>query len=412
MNVAITVSKLFKSNTPIKFLAYDNSVAGDLNSINSLNFKSKEALQYIATSPNDLGLARAYVTGQLDVEGDLHKALLDLYWNLKTPIAKSVIWSIVKELGLKILKRPPVPVEEAPSRYKRGVLHSLKRDASAIEHHYDVSNEFYRLILGETMVYSCAVFNSKDATLEQAQNEKIDLICRKLGLKPGMKLLDIGCGWGSLIIHAAKNYGVKAIGVTLSKQQLSLATQRVKDQNLTDQVEIRLQDYREVPERDFDAISSVGMSEHVGDEKLDAYFAKLKTYVKDGGMILNHCIVRPTSKEPAQAGAFIDRYIFPDGELTAASRVSQAMIDNSIELRHSENLREHYAMTLNKWCQNLKQNWQEAVKIVGEQRARIWLLYMTVSQIGFEINNIQIHQFLGVVNHADGSNQLPLRQYW
>ena len=285
-----------------------------------------------------------------------------------------------------------------------------KADKNA-KYHYNIGNDLYSRMLDSEMVYSCAYWKEAK-NLDDAQIAKLDLICRKLGLKPGMKLLDIGCGWGSLIIHAAKNYGVKAIGVTLSKQQLSLATQRVKDQNLTDQVEIRLQDYREVPERDFDAISSVGMSEHVGDEKLDAYFAKLKTYVKDGGMILNHCIVRPTSKEPAQAGAFIDRYIFPDGELTAASRVSQAMIDNSIELRHSENLREHYAMTLNKWCQNLKQNWQEAVKIVGEQRARIWLLYMTVSQIGFEINNIQIHQFLGVVNHADGSNQLPLRQYW
>ncbi len=412
MNVATTVSRLFKSDIDLKFKGYDGSSAGNLNSNNILVFNSKTALQYIATAPNDLGVARAFVTGHLDVVGDLHETLLKLYWNLKTPNLKSVIWPVLKELKFNILKRPPIPKEEAPSRYKRGVLHSLKRDASAIEHHYDVSNEFYRLILGETMVYSCAVFKNLDATLEEAQIEKIDLICRKLNLKSGMKLLDIGCGWGSLIIHAAKKYGVKAVGVTLSRQQFELANQRVKQNNLENLVEVRLQDYREVPEQDYDAISSVGMSEHVGDQNLDKYFAKLKSCLKDGGMILNHCIVRPNSKEIARAGEFIDRYIFPDGELTAPSRVEQAMIDNSIELRHSENLREHYALTLNNWVKNLKINWSKAVEIVGEQRARIWLLYMTVSQIGFEINNIQIHQFLGVVNKFDGTNNLPLRPYW
>jgi len=239
--------------------------------------------------------------------------------------------------------------------------------------------------------------------------EKIDLICRKLDLKPDMKLLDVGCGWGTLVIHAAREYGVKAIGVTLSRNQVALARQRVAQAGLEGRIEIRLQDYREVPETDFDAISSVGMSEHVGDSKLDLYFDQLHTRIKDQGRVLNHCITRPNSEQRARTGSFIDRYIFPDGELTAPSRVIQALHDSGFELRHSENLREHYAKTLTKWCENLEANWDAAVAEVGMNRARIWNLYMAVSRIGFESNSIQIHQFLGVENDEQGVNHLPSR---
>jgi cyclopropane-fatty-acyl-phospholipid synthase len=259
------------------------------------------------------------------------------------------------------------------------------------------------------MVYSCAVFDTEDATLEAAQTEKVDLICRKLDLKPGMKLLDVGCGWGTLVLHAAKEYGVKAVGVTLSTNQVELARERVAKANLENRIEIRLQDYREVSETDYDAISSVGMSEHVGDSKLDLYFNQLHKRIKGQGRILNHCITRPTSMQRARTGAFIDRYIFPDGELTSPSRVVQALHNSGFELRHSENLREHYAKTLEKWCANLQANWDQAVAEVGVNRARIWNLYMTLSQIGFESNSIQIHQFLGVENDISGRNNLPLR---
>ncbi len=407
--IAQKVSSLFGEAVPIKFSAFDGSAAGNLDSSNVLEIKSPLALRYILSHPGDLGLARAYITNHLDIRGDIHQTLLALKDFIKHPIPVDGLAKLATAVGPAAVVRPDLPAEEAPPRYRRGLLHSLTRDKSAVQHHYDVSNNFYSMILGPTMVYSCAVFDSEQSTLEAAQMEKIDLICRKLDLKPGMKLLDVGCGWGTLVLHAAKEYGVKAVGVTLSRNQLALAQSRVSQANLQESVEIRLQDYREVTETDYDAISSVGMSEHVGDSKLNLYFKQLHQRIKDQGRILNHCITRPTSLQRARTGAFIDRYIFPDGELTAPSRVVQAMHDSGFELRHSENLREHYAKTLGKWCENLQANWEDAVAEVGVNRARIWNLYMSLSQIGFETNSIQIHQFLGVENNADGQNNLPLR---
>ena len=407
--IAQKVSSLFGEAVPIKFLAFDGSAAGNLASSNVLEIKSPLALRYILSHPGDLGLARAYITNHLDIRGDIHQTLLALKDFIKHPIPIDGLAKLATAVGPTAVVRPDLPAEEAPPRFRRGLLHSLTRDKSAIQHHYDVSNNFYSMILGPTMVYSCAVFDSEQSTLEAAQTEKVDLICRKLDLKPGMKLLDVGCGWGTLVLHAVKEYGVKAVGVTLSRNQLALAQSRISQANLQESVEIRLQDYREVTETDYDAISSVGMSEHVGDSKLNLYFNQLHKRIKDQGRILNHCITRPTSLQRARTGAFIDRYIFPDGELTAPSRVVQAMHDSGFELRHSENLREHYAKTLGKWCENLQANWDEAVAEVGEHRARIWNLYMSLSQIGFETNSIQIHQFLGVENNAAGQNDLPLR---
>ena len=407
--IADKVSSLFAEDVPIKFAAFDGSSAGNLQSDNILEIKSPLALRYILSHPGDLGLARAYITNHLDVRGDIHETLLALREFIKTPTPIDSLAKLTVAVGPTALVRPKLPMEEAPPRYRRGILHSLTRDKSAIEHHYDVSNTFYSYILGPTMIYSCAVFNTEQSSLEEAQIEKVDLICRKLDLKPGMKLLDVGCGWGTLVIHAAKEYGVKAVGVTLSKNQVALARERVSKANLDRSVDIRLQDYREVPDNDFDAISSVGMSEHVGDSKLDLYFSQLHSRIKDKGRILNHCITRPNSESKAKAGAFIDRYIFPDGELTAPSRVTQALHNAGFELRHSENFREHYGKTLAKWCENLNANWDDAVKEVGENRARIWNLYMQLCRIGFESNDIQIHQFLGVDNDEYGRNRLPLR---
>ena len=407
--IAQKVSRLFDEAVPIRFAAFDGSAAGNLDSPNVLEIKSPLALRYILSHPGDLGLARAYITNHLDIRGDIHQTLLALKDFIKRPMPVDGLAKLASAVGPRVVVRPNLPTEEAPPRYRRGLLHSLTRDKSAIHHHYDVSNNFYSTILGPTMVYSCAVFETQDASLEAAQTEKVDLICRKLDLKPGMKLLDVGCGWGTLILHAAREYGVKAVGVTLSQNQVELARKRVADSNLENSIEIRLQDYREVSETDYDAISSVGMSEHVGDSKLDLYFNQLHKRIKDHGRILNHCITRPTSLERARTGAFIDRYIFPDGELTSPSRVVQAMHNSGFELRHSENLREHYAKTLAKWCENLQANWDEAVAEVGVNRARIWNLYMTLSQIGFESNSIQIHQFLGVHNDQTGRNDLPLR---
>lgn len=408
-SIAGKISSLFDDGVPIKFAAFDGSEAGNLDAENVVEIKSANALRFILSRPGDLGLARAYITNHLDIRGDIHQTLSALANYIKRPTPVDSLAKLAIAVGPRAVVRPALPPEEAPPRYRRGLLHSLSRDKSAIQHHYDVSNDFYTHILGPTMVYSCGVFTSQDSSLEAAQMEKIDLICRKLDLKPGMRLLDIGCGWGTLVLHAAKEYGVKALGVTLSNNQVDLGRKRVAQAKLEDMVEIRLQDYREVPESDFDAISSVGMSEHVGDSKLDLYFQQLKSRIQDQGRVLNHCITRPNSEQRARAGAFIDRYIFPDGELTSPSRVTQALHNSGFELRHVENLREHYAMTLAKWCENLTSNWDEAVAEVGINRARIWILYMSLSRIGFETNGIQVHQFLGVADDSSGYNSMPLR---
>ena len=407
--IAEKVSAMFDDAVPIKFAAFDGSTAGNPEAANVLEIKSPLALRYILSHPGDLGMARAYITSHLDVRGDFHQTLVALRDFIKHPVPIDALSKLAMAIGPAAIVRPELPLEEAPPRYRRGVLHSISRDKTAIEHHYDVSNTFYSHILGPTMVYSCAVFTSDEKSLEEAQIEKIDLICRKLDLKPGMKLLDVGCGWGTLLLHAAKEYGVKAVGVTLSQNQMMLAKERIAKAKLEDTVEVRLQDYREVSETDFDAISSVGMSEHVGDSKLDLYFNQLHARIKDQGRLLNHCITRPHSEMRARTGAFIDRYIFPDGELTAPSRVIQALHNNGFELRHSENLREHYAKTLTKWCENLNAYWDDAVAEVGINRVRIWNLYLALSRIGFESNSIQIHQFLGVKNDHMGANAMPLR---
>jgi cyclopropane-fatty-acyl-phospholipid synthase len=407
--IAEKVSAMFDDAVPIKFVAFDGSTAGNLEAANILEIRSPLALRYILSHPGDLGMARAYITSHLDVRGDFLQTLVAIRDFIKHPVPIDALSKLAMAIGPAAIVRPELPLEEAPPRYRRGVLHSITRDKSAIEHHYDVSNAFYSHILGPTMVYSCAVFTSDESSLEEAQTEKMDLICRKLDLKPGMKLLDVGCGWGTLVLHAAKEYGVKAVGVTLSQNQLMLARERIAKGKLADMVEVRLQDYREVSESDFDAISSVGMSEHVGDSKLDLYFNQLHARIKDQGRLLNHCITRPHSEMRARTGAFIDRYIFPDGELTAPSRVIQALHNNGFELRHSENLREHYAKTLTKWYENLNANWDDAVAEVGINRVRIWNLYMALSRIGFESNSIQVHQFLGVNNDHTGVNSMPLR---
>ena len=413
-DVSTKIATFFREDLPLAIKAYDGSHAGNPFAAESLDIKSPLALRCILSSPGDLGLARAYIAEELEIGGDLQKALITLRDYIKRPFPRTALLSLSGSVGVKAFIRPGLPEEEAPARWKRGLLHSLNRDSAAIAHHYDVSNEFYALILGPTMVYSCALFrkNGEDTALDDAQIAKIDLICRKLDLKSDMKLLDVGCGWGTLVIHAAKEYGIKAVGVTLSKAQLELAQSRVSAAGLSDRVEIRLQDYRQVQETDFGAISSVGMSEHVGDSKLEGYFQTLRRRIADDGRLLNHCITRPTGGERARTGAFIDRYIFPDSELSGSNRVIQAFINSGFELRHSESLREHYALTLSRWRENLLRNWDESVTQVGVRRVRLWNLYMALCQIGFEANNLQIHQFLGEAVGTSGTSAFPLSPNW
>ena len=315
--------------------------------------------------------------------------------------------AMARLLGRSGIKRPPVPLEEARLH---GRLHSRERDAAAISYHYDVSNEFYRMVLGPSMTYSCAVWPSENATLEDAQAAKYDLICRKLGLRPGMRLLDVGCGWGGMVMHAARHYGVQAIGITLSKNQAEYAQKAAADAGV-EGVEYRVQDYRDVDGR-FDAISSIGMFEHVGLARLGEYFTHLHDLLGPSGRLLNHGISRPPGNRARfSRRGFIYRYVFPDGELHEVGSVVSRIQQSGLEVRHVESLREHYGLTLRHWVHNLEANWDQAVAAVGAARARVWRLYMAGCALNFEAGRNQIHQVLAI--RADGGRSgLPWRPDW
>jgi cyclopropane-fatty-acyl-phospholipid synthase len=364
-------------------------------------------------------MARAYVSGDLDLEGthpgDPYEAIRLLgEWRLRPPTPRELA-TLVKEMGWRRLVPPEPPRQEALPRWRRlaeGLRHSRERDAESIGHHYDVSNSFYEKVLGPSMAYTCAVFPKPGASLEEAQEEKFDLVARKLGLRPGMRLLDLGCGWGGMVRHAAKHFGVTALGVTLSAAQAEWGAAAVEADGLSDQVKIVHADYRDAPGSGYDAVSSIGLLEHVGVRNYPSYFAFIVDKLRDGGRLLNHCITRPTNSQLVKTGAFIDRYVFPDGELTGAGRIITAAQDAGLEVRHVENLREHYALTLSAWCSNLVQNWDACVADVGESTARVWGLYMAGSRRGFETNEVQLHQVLAVKVTSDGDAFFPLRPNW
>src|SRR6201996_6028039 len=402
---------------PVEFTAYDGSHAGKPGSPVKITVRSPAAVAYLAQAPGGLGLARAYVSGQLDVEGDMYEAL-----NRMTK-AQAIGLSVGEKLRLLnalggpklLLRRLPPPPQEVrlASRWLVGRLHSKSRDAKQISHHYDVSNRFYEWVLGPTMAYTCACYPTQDATLEEAQSYKFDLVARKLGLAPGMRLLDVGCGWGGMVMHAAREYGVKALGVTLSAQQAAWGQQAIEREGLSGLAEVRHLDYRDVFESGFDAVSSIGLTEHIGKQNLPSYFSFLLGKLKLGGRLLNHCITRPNDIEPPiRKAGFINRYVFPDGELEGPGYLISLMHDTGFEVRHEENLREHYAKTLKAWGENLDAHWNEAVREVGLGTARVWRLYMAGSRLGFDRNHIELHQVLGVKLAADGTSGMPLRPDW
>jgi cyclopropane-fatty-acyl-phospholipid synthase len=276
-----------------------------------------------------------------------------------------------------------------------GRRHSLRRDRSAVRHHYDVPTSFYRLVLGPSLVYSCAYFAAADEPLEQAQERKLELVCHKLGLEPGQRLLDVGCGWGSLLLHAARRHGVHAVGITLSESQAAEARARVAAAGLANRVQVYVADYRELHEAPFDAIASIGMVEHVGVELLGTYARRLVALVRPGGRILNHGIVR-LSPAPRSDRTFIARYVFPDGELHSLSAVLAAFEQAGLEPRDVEALREHYPLTLRAWGRNLDRNRAAAVAEAGSERERVWRLYMAGAALAFERGEIGIFQTLAV----------------
>ena len=368
--------------------------------------RSPEALNYIVREPNQLGLARAFVTGAVDVDGDLEAtlALRERFHDVSLTTAEQlrVAACVLRLLGLRILRPALVPPIEARHQ---GRLHSLARDRKSVQHHYDVSNRFYRIVLGPSMTYSCAYFESDADTLEEAQGRKHDLIGRKLQLTRGERLLDIGCGWGSLLLHAVEHYGVRGVGVTLSEAQAELARQRVCDAGLADMIEIRVADYRELDDGPFDKIVSVGMYEHLGRTELDRYASTVAKLLRPGGLFLNHGIARQQFS-PTGPGVFISRYIFPDGDLHPVTFIMNSMQSAGLEVRDVESLREHYPLTLRRWLANLAAGRGEAVAEVGLQRERAWRLYMSGSAQSFDAGEISVYQVLGVRSGAP--HRLPL----
>jgi cyclopropane-fatty-acyl-phospholipid synthase len=409
MALAALVDDVLGSDLPLAVEAYDGSRSGPEDAPATMVLHSPDALRRIVTAPGELGLARAYVSGDLELKGSIW-ALLELRDRMPdVRLEPKMMLRLVRELGGWRQVRPvPPPPEEARLRGRR---HSKARDAAAISHHYDVSNAFYRLVLGPSLTYSCAVFHDPNDTLEEAQANKHELICRKLDLQPGMRLLDVGCGWGGMVMHAAQHHGVQAVGITISKRQAELAEKRVAEAGLSDQVQIRVQDYREVADGPYDGVSSIGMFEHVGEARLAEYFDCLRGLVRPEGRLLNHGISRPARTEKARLPrrSFINRYVFPDGELHELGRVVSITQDAGFEVRHVESLREHYALTLRRWVANLEEHWDEAVADVGAPRARVWRLYMAGSATGFEAGRTQVHQVLSVPREDDGHAGLPLR---
>jgi cyclopropane-fatty-acyl-phospholipid synthase len=404
-------------DAPVEFVAYDGSRAGAEGSPIRINVRSPVAVSYLAQAPGALGLARAYVSGHLDVDGDMYTALARMAKAQAMTMDLPDRLRLLRELGgprVLVPRLAPPPQEVNPGhRWLAGRLHSKGRDASAISHHYDVSNRFYEWVLGPSMAYTCACYPTQESTLEEAQEYKFDLVARKIGLRSGMRLLDVGCGWGGMVMHAAREYGVRALGVTLSAQQAAWAQQAIEKAGLSRLAEVRHLDYRDVPETGFDAVSSIGLTEHIGVRQLPSYFGFLFGKLRPEGRLLNHCITRPDNNEPGtRKSGFINRYVFPDGELEGPGYLVSRINEAGFEVRHEENLREHYAMTLAAWCANLDAHWEEAVAEVGPGTARVWRLYMAGSRLGFDRNQIQLHQVLGVKLASDGTSGMPLRPNW
>ena len=406
------------TDLPVRIECWDGSSSGPSEAAALVRFRSRRALRRLIWAPNELGFARAYVSGDVDLEGDLLDALTRLN-ALADPgrgpgvrIGRETTAAVAKAVvRLGALGPPPRPPSEeirlSGSRHARG------RDAKAVSHHYDVGNDFYALVLGPSMVYSCAYFEQEPSaayTLEDAQRAKLDLVGRKLDLGEDMRLLDVGCGWGSFVIHAAREYGARAVGITLSEEQAHFARTAVASLGLDDRVDIRVQDYRDVPDGPYDAIASIGMAEHVGLFQLGEYAAHLHALLAPGGRLLNHAISRrpgPPGDPKGDKTSFIDRYVFPDGELHPLSTMVDVLESAGFEVRDVESLREHYADTLRAWVSNLERHWDQAVALSSQGRARVWRLYMAGSALGFQSNRLGVNHVLAVKPTPVGASTLP-----
>ncbi|MGW0670833.1 class I SAM-dependent methyltransferase [Streptomyces sp. NPDC002746] len=419
LRLTALAQELLGEPLPVRIRAWDGSESGPPEAP-ALVFRSRRALRRLLWKPGELGLARAWVAGELDIEGDLYEALdlvAGLIWDRGVeakdsihPVRDPKVRAAAKGLLQLAGPWPPPPPPPEEVRRRTGALHTKRRDKEAISHHYDVGNDFYELVLGPSMVYSCAYWED-GGTLEDAQRDKLDLVCRKLALKEGDRLLDVGCGWGSMAIHAAREYGARVTGVTLSTEQAAFARKRIAEEGLTDRIEIRVQDYRDVRDGPYDAISSIGMAEHVGSVRYREYADDVYALLKPGGRLLNHQIARRPEKDESayHVDEFIDAYVFPDGELAPLGRTVATLEEAGFEARDVESLREHYALTLRRWVANLEKEWPRAVKMTSPGRARVWRLYMAASALSFEHNKIGVNQILAVRPAEGGAARMPLR---
>jgi cyclopropane-fatty-acyl-phospholipid synthase len=351
--------------------------------------RSPQAVAHALRAPGQLGIGRAYVSGLLEVDDvDAALNLLDTWQPPPLPVADRARLAVAaaRACGLTLPPSPP-PVELRP----RGKRHSRERDARAVRHHYDVGNEFFALFLDESMTYSCALFSRGAQTLEEAQFQKLDLVCKKLDIQPGQRVLDVGCGWGSFTRHAAQHYGAQVVGITLSEPQAALARQRAAEAGLSDKIDIRVMDYRELAGDSFDSIASIGMVEHVGAQNIDLYASQLAGLLAPGGQLLNHGIARLRMGDP-EAGPFSERYVFPDGAPLHLSRVTLALERAGLEVHHIEDFREDYAETLRHWASRLDESLDEAVRLGGPERVRVWRLYLRAARNGFRSGFTSIFQ--------------------
>lgn len=355
---------------------------------------------------NEVTLGEAYIYDDFDIEGDFEAALVMADYLLDNRLSLSR----KAQIGRLLLRLPskgnPHTGRQAPAL--RGARHSRERDRQAVTYHYDVSNDFFALWLGSRMVYSCAYFSSPDEDLDIAQERKLDYICRKLRLHPGERLLDIGCGWGGLIIYAAKKFGITAVGITLSEPQAQLANERIRREGLTARCRVEVRDYREIDEPEgFDKIVSIGMFEHVGGSMLPEYFERARHLLKPGGVFLNHGIATGPNPAKKKSASFSDRYIFPDGETLPIETTLSAAVQSGFEIRDLESLREHYMITLRHWRRRLEVHHDEICRITDEPTYRIWRLNHAGSAYGFQTGQLSVYQVL-LIKSGRGESNLPL----
>jgi len=358
----------------------------------TLTFRTTRALAHVLRAPGELGLGRAYAAGMLDVD-DLDGALrmVDTFEPPRLGVGQLARLGVALVRACGLVIPPPAPAVELRLRGQR---HTIARDRRAVRHHYDVGNDFFALFLDRSMTYSCAYFSGGAQTLEEAQAAKLELVCRKLDLREGARILDVGCGWGSFVIHAARRHGVRAVGITLSEEQARLATERAREAGVADRVEIRVADYREVSDGPFDAIASIGMVEHVGEERIDVYARRLHELLRPGGRLLNHGIAKLQDLDTADEGAFSERFVFPDGVPLPLSRVQRALERAGLVTRHVEGLPADYHRTLGYWIGSFDAHWDDAVRLAGIERARIWKLYLRAGRQAFETGWASVYQVL------------------